>query len=135
MRRAVLERDLARLQGLLTRGYHGDVLDARHMVAAILFALRLRPRPPPEDGQLSFALHICPLDLVVACPLGCAVPAALCVARQEQSEREIGTGPLEPRTSPSKRGRVPTFVTCRSEFCERGAMVRLLVAGDPGGGT
>jgi hypothetical protein len=128
--RRVLDGDLARIQGLLARGERPDIAEARRIVSAARRALVARPAEPVDPGQERLHLPMASDSLVWDCPLGCPVSALVCVARQVQSELEIGRGPAVRRSSPAKRGRAPTRPSCVTARCEVGARVRLLL-GDP----
>lgn len=132
MRPAALDADLARIQGLLMRGTPADVRQARAIATSARVHLHVRRLPRSPAAQLVIDLRVRALDVIVDCPLGCHnLPALVCVARQIASEMELGKGRPAPRSSPAKRGRLSTFVQCRTELCARGAATRRLVGDAP----
>lgn len=135
MRLRVLEDDLGRLAGLLARDAPRAV-DARRLVAALRRLVASARRPAREPGPLMRAFRIYPDDVVEECPLGCGVPAVVCVARQLQSEAELrgarrANRPRELARHDGKRGRAPTRPTCVSSRCALGASVRLMLGDSP----
>ncbi len=141
--RRVLEGDLARLAGLLARAAREDVHAARQQVAALRRALSARPRDEEAAEQLALALRLASDAPIRDCPLGCPVPAVVCVARQLQSEMErkgvrqrTTSRACRRRADPDrarelarhdgKRGTQASRPTCVTEHCQVGAIVRAL---------
>jgi hypothetical protein len=138
-RRAMLD-DLGRMLGLLGRGDRSDIREVRRLAYRLKVTLERRRQPDPEDDeQLAIALRFLhAAECVEDCPLGIAPRALTCVARQIASEAEVGAGPAVERTkrdprygSQAKRGRLATFVQCRTELCPVGAAVRARLGDTP----
>lgn len=130
-RRAILD-DLGRMLGLLGRADRSDIREVRRLAYRLKVTLERRRPQPEEDDQLAIALQFLrAAECVADCPLGIAPRAVQCVARQIASEAEVGSGPAVRRSSPAKRGRLATFVTCRTELCAIGAGVRARLGDAP----
>jgi hypothetical protein len=108
--------------------------------AGALAALRTLDAPPrrPAPDCVQLVLSLIGDAVVEDCPLDCPVTATVCVARQIASENEVGRGPAVARTkkdprygSQAKRGRLASFVQCRTELCAVGAAARAVLGDTP----
>lgn len=136
---AAISGDLARISGLLEhlrvpRSRDAERVEAAlRLISAVRRALEPRTADPVAVLDLPPALPLAGVlaGVVNDCPLSCPVTPELCVSRQIASEREVGKGEAVKRSSPAKRGRVASFVQCRTDMCSIGAKVRALHGDTP----
>jgi hypothetical protein len=105
---------------LIAQIQSGDRLGSLATARALFH--RQKPREDIGDQLAMWILEA--FTVVQGCPLDCGITGLECVARQIKSEREVGKAPPKPRSSPAKRGRVSTFVVCRTDACAVGACMR-----------